>query len=95
MRISTPEKVVISSPVNQQSIPAGTQVQLVGYVVLQMGGVSPEAGPPLGLTGQSSAYPASLMPDTTPNPLDQNPWAHWRNPMDMIRQGWSKSLFQA
>jgi hypothetical protein len=30
-----------------------------------------------------------------PNPLDQNPWAHWRNPMDMIRQGWSMSLFQA
>jgi hypothetical protein len=22
-----------------------------------------------------------------PNPIDQNPWAHWRNPMDMILQG--------
>jgi hypothetical protein len=22
-----------------------------------------------------------------PNPIDQNPCAHWRNPMDMIRQG--------
>ncbi len=22
-----------------------------------------------------------------PIPIDQNPWAHWRNPMDMMRQG--------
>ncbi len=22
-----------------------------------------------------------------PSPIDQNRWAHWRNPMDMIRQG--------
>jgi len=22
-----------------------------------------------------------------PSPTDQNPWAHWRNPMDMMRQG--------
>src|SRR5450631_3984069 len=29
-----------------------------------------------------------------PSPIDQNPWAHWRNPMDMMRQGWSTSLFQ-
>src|SRR5215813_1384945 len=28
-----------------------------------------------------------------PNPIDQNPWAHWRSPMDMMRQGWSTSLF--
>jgi hypothetical protein len=21
-----------------------------------------------------------------PNPIDQNPWAHWRSPMDMMRQ---------
>ena len=20
-------------------------------------------------------------------PIDQNPWAHWRSPMDMMRQG--------
>jgi hypothetical protein len=25
----------------------------------------------------------SLIPSST----DQNPWAHWRNPMDMMRQG--------
>ena len=30
-----------------------------------------------------------------PSPIDQNPCAHWRNPMDMIRQGWSTSLFHA
>src|SRR5450756_2878021 len=30
-----------------------------------------------------------------PSPIDQNPCAHWRNPMDMMRQGWSTSLFQA
>ena len=22
-----------------------------------------------------------------PNPIDQNPWVHWRSPMDMMRQG--------
>src|SRR5215831_3731917 len=22
-----------------------------------------------------------------PNPIDQNPWAHWHSPMDMMRQG--------
>src|SRR5215472_13898781 len=22
-----------------------------------------------------------------PNPIDQNPWAHWRSPMDIMRQG--------
>src|SRR3974390_2072103 len=30
-----------------------------------------------------------------PSPIDQNPWAHWRNPRDMTRHGWSTSLFQA
>ena len=30
-----------------------------------------------------------------PGPIDQNPCAHWRNPMDMMRQGWSTSLFHA
>src|SRR5262249_13486178 len=30
-----------------------------------------------------------------PSPIDQNPWAHWRSPMDMMRQGWSTSLFHA
>src|SRR5262249_54236258 len=30
-----------------------------------------------------------------PVPIDQNPCANWRSPMDMMRQGWSTSLFQA
>ena len=25
--------------------------------------------------------------DLIPSPIDQNPFAHWRNPMDMILQG--------
>jgi hypothetical protein len=29
------------------------------------------------------------------NPIDQNPCAHWRKPMDMMRQGCSMSRFQA
>jgi len=31
--------------------------------------------------------PASIDPAVIPSPVDQNRWAHWRNPMDMIRQG--------
>ena len=27
--------------------------------------------------------------------IDQNSWAHFRRPMDMTRQGWARSLFQA
>jgi integrase len=30
-----------------------------------------------------------------PKGVDQNPWAHWRSPRDMMRQGCSTSLFQA
>ena len=30
-----------------------------------------------------------------PTPDDQNPWAQSRSPSDMMRQGWSVSLFQA
>ena len=33
--------------------------------------------------------------DRIPSLIDQNRWAHWRNPMDMILQGCSTSLFQA
>ncbi|OAN54420.1 hypothetical protein A6A05_08650 [Magnetospirillum moscoviense] len=35
------------------------------------------------------------MRDLIPSPIDQNPCAHWRSPMDMMVQGWSVSLFQA
>jgi hypothetical protein len=30
-----------------------------------------------------------------PSIIDQNPCAHWRKPMDMMRQGCSTSLFHA
>ena len=30
-----------------------------------------------------------------PKCIDQNSWAHWRRPMDMMRHGCSTSLFQA
>ena len=30
-----------------------------------------------------------------PNRIDQNPCAQWRSPIDMMRQGWATSLFQA
>jgi hypothetical protein len=30
-----------------------------------------------------------------PHLIDQNPCAHWRNPIDMIFQGRSTSVFQA
>ena len=29
----------------------------------------------------------TLAAELIPSPIDQNPCAHWRNPMDMIRQG--------
>src|SRR5262245_53884002 len=35
---------------------------------------------------------AVQLDEVIPNPIDQNPWAHWRSPMDMMRQGWSTSL---
>jgi hypothetical protein len=38
---------------------------------------------------------AGILEGFIPNPIDQNPWAHWRSPMDMMRQGWSTSLFHA
>src|SRR5215510_4497378 len=30
---------------------------------------------------------AGAVDQIIPNPIDQNPWAHWRSPMDMMRQG--------
>ena len=35
------------------------------------------------LTGPGTMGPRGFIP----NPIDQNPWAHWRSPMDMMRQG--------
>jgi hypothetical protein len=48
------------------------------------------------LIADEDATPGDSGPDTgrfrlllalIPNPIDQNPWAHWRSPMDMMRQG--------
>ena len=38
---------------------------------------------------------AELMKRLIPGLIDQNPYAQSRRPMDMMRQGWSMSLFQA
>ena len=42
-----------------------------------------------GVYGRMSGTIWANSPVTTliPNPIDQNPWAHWRSPMDMMRQG--------
>jgi hypothetical protein len=37
----------------------------------------------------------AAMADLIPDLIDQNPCAHRRNPMDMIFQGRSMSVFQA
>jgi len=48
------------------------------------------------VVGPSGCGKSSLLKvGVIPNPIDQNPWAHWRSPMDMMRQGWSTSLFHA
>ena len=44
------------------------------------------AGFPEGIHGKALLIPILI---------DQNPCVHWRSPMDMMRQGWSMSLFQA
>ena len=35
----------------------------------------------------AARYAMPTMYPLIPNPIDQNPWAHWRSPMDMMRQG--------
>ena len=41
--------------------------------------------------GDSIVYHKEVIPKCT----DQYPCAQWRKPIDMMRQGWSTSLFQA
>ena len=43
----------------------------------------------IGKPGRSNQYESSalLRRQLIPSPTDQNPWAHWRNAMDMMRQG--------
>jgi putative ABC transport system substrate-binding protein len=38
-------------------------------------------------SGGGDPVQAGLVAGLIPNPIDQNPWAHWRSPMDMMRQG--------
>jgi hypothetical protein len=42
-------------------------------------------GPPI--FGQMPHQHADVGERLLPNPIDQNLWAHWRNPMDLIFQG--------
>ena len=39
------------------------------------------------LEGQVEIHLGSEKIRLIPSPTDQNPWAHWRKPMDMMRQG--------
>lgn len=50
---------------------------------------------PISLLLQGRLAIAGLSLGLIPGPADQNPWVHWRRPMDMMSQGWSMSLFQA
>src|SRR6516165_10563023 len=40
-----------------------------------------------GAEGREFAIEQVVYDPVIPNPIDQNPWAHWRSPMDMMRQG--------
>ena len=39
------------------------------------------------LNSDIPSYLGGAVGGLIPNPIDQNPWAHWRSPMDMMRQG--------
>jgi hypothetical protein len=41
----------------------------------------------IGYVKLTTAPPNGRILVIIPNPIDQNPWAHWRSPMDMMRQG--------
>ena len=41
----------------------------------------------MGVAKARGAMPPARAGPLIPNPIDQNPWAHWRSPMDMMRQG--------
>jgi hypothetical protein len=58
--------------------------------------VEPHGGSPLDWTATLKHTIADFVPIAArllnflhliPSPIDQNPCAHWRNPMDMMRQG--------
>src|SRR6516162_7288594 len=64
----------------------------------QLGEFPSSKGRPMGLSPRPHPFGADLEEALSkaernfsrgliPNPIDQNPWAHWRSPMDMMRQG--------
>ena len=57
--------------------PPMQRAQIEDYVRLQAG-ILRNAGARMLITVREGLIP---------NPIDQNPWAHWRSPMDMMRQG--------
>ena len=65
----------------------------IKIITLSEGEVSPLH---VGLKGTMNAlFLKDLADKVIPRCIDQNPWAHWRSPRDMMRQGCSTSLFQA
>jgi glycosyltransferase 2 family protein len=62
-------------------LPPPIKVALRPFALVGMAGMSLLYGLPF--WGQWTERLAWLIP----NPIDQNPWAHWRSPMEMMRQG--------
>src|SRR6516162_7056287 len=81
-----------------------TGARLAGHILIEAGGAGRSMAMSRCALAAAWAQPACLKSFTDlnseqqpliPNPIDQFPWAHWRSPMDMMRQGWSTSLFHA
>jgi len=49
--------------------------------------LSEDVGDRIGAALAPQSEPPAHLVSLIPNPIDQNPWAHWRSPMDMMRQG--------
>ena len=84
----------------------GTPEFIASYNEAVAARVAPPSGVLLALLFQfqdSAEFQFGISPRTRrdyikqiiPSLIDQNLYAHWRNPIDMMRQGWSTSLFQA
>ena len=102
-----PEKVLVMAGIND--IIAGTSVKEIATNYKNLITILSEAGSSVFV--QSTLVTADaklnakvdelnsrlvvLCRELIPSLIDQNRWAHWRNPMDMILQGCSTSLFQA
>jgi N-6 DNA methylase len=66
-----------------------TQIQLLWHLLTFGDDIRKTGFPDLRITERAdSLVPGSLYdPTHTESPIDQNPCAHWRKPMDMMRQG--------